>query len=247
MNSQDKNDPKSKLKRIAKLLLIYTSATFFIIGAVMFAHYFANTKGFEFRVIVIRTAWFVAAIWGMIFVGCCLLLCGTLYAYPQQIKQKRIIQKIGTITMIIIIVIVTGCAYYVGLMIFSFSKLEEKTMEIKGITYIVKHEPYVIAPSRISYHKVINALLYERKQSTDMISIETYTGIIQSCTLAGGDSGSVKLLQVSVGNGEIMMFTLTSDDKIKGSNEVPIGVDVQIKCERHPNSSYRPILSIVVQ
>lgn len=239
MDIQDKGISKIKLRKTINLLLI--QITIAIIA--LLAKYLIDSMGFEFRTLAIKIIWSMAAVWGIAFVWLIVRICRIVYYFPEKSKWIKVVSAM----VVVIIVITTVLTYMIGFMFFAYTVKDEQTISYKNTTYIAESVSYVEVPSGVVYHKVVNPFLYEKQRTTDIIAIETYTGVIRSWNWSGGDNGSVRRIQVDIGSIEMIEFTLIDDDVFKISDPIPVDVKVQIECEHHPDSEYRPILSISLQ
>lgn len=240
MNITKAVDANKKIIRDVKILLI--DILIVIVGVV--AHYVIDYLELALRSAAIITTWIMGSACFFVFAVVCIRMCKTLYSYPRKTNKSIKLQKICSVTIIVSIVLLTILISFGGLIYFSFTVKKEITIDYKENSYIKEPVSASVNESKFLYYKIINPFFYSKEQVTEIITIEHYTGIVKDRSSAGGDNGSVMLLYVDVGVNEVIEFTAINDLAYNFSQQIPVGTKVEIECEHHPSSEYRPILKI---
>ena len=232
-------------KRLCKAILV-VSGLIFIILFVLLAYHLIHMIGWEVR----ESAWkFLSAalkVWGVCFIIAWIYLGEAIYHFPQADKKKQCLQKVSAAVGILVMILLWILYFFLSPIALESKKPKEHTATYKGQTYVIESVPFSQAIGGQVYHKVLNGFLYEKKPAEDVIALEDATGVIQSQQLKArnAEQGEVLELLIDIGSGGTVSFTLTKGFSSVAGVKFFVGKTVWIEYECHPESNYRPIVSI---
>lgn len=75
---------------------------------------------------------------------------------------------------------------------------------------------------------------------------ETYLGTVLDRFTEGGGSDWTDCLEIDVGDGKTVVFTILESTEITDGADISVGDQVKIECESYTDSGYHPALTLTV-